>query len=119
MGEKKYKWYKIADAITELQFGENNLLQLEVEGKKICIAKTMNGLAACAAKCPHAGGNMADGFLDKRGNIVCPVHRYAFSFANGRDVTGEGYYLKIYPLQFNDTGVFLGIEEGGFFSWLK
>lgn len=119
MQEKKYKWYKIADAITELQFGENNLLEIEVAGKKICIAKTLNGLAACTAKCPHAGGNMTDGFLDNSGNIVCPVHRYAFSFKNGRDVTGEGYYLKIYPLQFNDTGIFLGIEEGGFFSWLK
>lgn len=119
MQEKKYKWYKIADSIEELQFSENNLLQVEVAGKKICIAKTLNGLAACAAKCPHAGGNMAEGFLDKSGNIVCPVHRYTFSFTNGRDVTGEGYYLKIYPVQVNDTGILLGIEEGGFFSWLK
>ena len=119
MPEKKYKWYKIAETISELQFGENNMLQLEVAGKKICIARTGNSLSACAAKCPHAGGNMAEGFLDKNGNIVCPVHRYAFAFANGRDVTGEGYYLKIYPVNVNNIGVFLGIEESGFFSWLK
>ena len=119
MGEKKYKWYKIADAIAELQFDVNNILQVEVAGKKICIIKMKEGLAACAAKCPHAGGNMVEGFLDKNGNIVCPVHRYAFSFENGRDVTGEGYYLKIYPVQVNDAGILLGIEEGGFFSWLK
>lgn len=119
MHEKKYKWYKIADVLTELQFGTNNILQVEVGGKKVCIVKTLNGIAACTAKCPHAGGNMSEGFLDKNGNIVCPIHRYAFNFNNGRDVTGEGYYLKIYPIEVKETGIFLGIEEGGLFSWLK
>lgn len=116
---KKYKWYKIAETTAELQFGENNLLQVEIGGKNICIAKTSKGLAACAAKCPHAGGFMVEGFLDGSDNIVCPVHRYAFDFINGRDVTGEGYYLKIYPLEENNSGIFIGIEEGGLFSWLK
>lgn len=119
MQEKKYKWYKIADTVSELQFQENNLLQLEAGGKRICMAKTINGIAACTAKCPHAGGNMSEGFLDKNGNIVCPIHRYAFNFNTGRDVTGEGYYLKIYPVVIRETGIFLGIEEGGLFSWLK
>ena len=62
---------------------------------------------------------MSEGFLDKNENIVCPIHRYIFNFENGRDITGEGYYLKIYPVEVNEGGIFLGIEEGGFFSWLK
>ena len=119
MPEKKYKWYKIADTITELQFGEKNIIQVEIAGKKICVAKTLNGLAACTAKCPLAGGNMSEGYLDKDNNIVCPVHRYVFNLRNGRDITGEGYFLKIYPVKVNDDGIFLGIEEGGLFSWLK
>jgi len=119
MPEKKYKWFKIADTIAELQFRENNIIQIEIAGKKICIAKKFNSLAACTAKCPHAGGNMAEGYLNKDGNIVCPVHGYVFNLENGRDVTGEGYFLKIYPVKVNDVGIFLGIEEGGLFGWLK
>ncbi len=115
---KKYKWYKIADTESEFNFAENNLLQIEVAGKKICIAKGKN-LYACAAKCPHAGGIMTDGFMDQSDNIICPVHRYKFSLQNGRDVSGEGYYLKIYPLQITVDGVFIGIEESGLFSRLK
>ena len=118
MKDKKYKWYKIADAESEFNFAENNLLQIEVAGKKICIAKGKN-LYACAVKCPHAGGIMTEGFLDAADNITCPIHRYKFSLQNGRDVTGEGYYLKTYPLQVNETGIFIGIEESGLFSWLK
>ena len=116
---KKYRWYKIADTVTELQFGKNNIMEVEAGGKNICLAKTIKGLAACAAKCPHAGGEMSEGFLDKNGNIVCPIHRYAFNVENGRDVTGEGYYLKIYPVEVNEGGVFLGIAQSGFFNWLK
>jgi nitrite reductase/ring-hydroxylating ferredoxin subunit len=119
MNGKKYKWYKIADTESELQFAENNLLQIGVGGKNICIAKTAKGITACAAKCPHAGGNMSEGFLNKNGNIVCPIHRYAFNFDNGRDITGEGYYLKIYQVRVNESGIFVQIDHGGFFSWLK
>ena len=105
--------------MAELQFGKNQLLQAEVAGKQVCIAKTSKGIAVCAAKCPHAGGIMAEGFLDKWDSIICPIHRYTFNLDNGRDLSGEGYYLKIYPVEVRDSGIFLGIEDAGFFNWLK
>jgi len=119
MLKKNYKWYKIAETIAELEFGGNNLLQAEVAGKRVCLARTSKGIAACAAKCPHAGGTMADGFLDKSDHIICPVHRYTFNLVNGRDLSGEGYYLRIYPVELRDSGIFLGIEEAGFLGWLR
>ena len=119
MPEKKYRWYKIAGSITELQFGDSKIVTVEIADKKICIASTSNGLAACSAKCPHAGGNMGEGYLNKEMHIVCPVHGYQFNLLNGRDVTGEGYFLKIYPVKVDDAGIFLGIEESGLLRWLK
>jgi nitrite reductase/ring-hydroxylating ferredoxin subunit len=117
--KKNYKWHKIAETTEELHFGNNQLLQAEVAGKQVCIVKTSRGIAACAAKCPHAGGIMAEGFVDKSDHIICPIHRYTFNLDNGRDISGEGYYLKIYPLEVKDSGIFLGIEDGGLFNWLK
>jgi nitrite reductase/ring-hydroxylating ferredoxin subunit len=119
MHDKKYKWYKIADVISELSFGDNNIMQVEAGGKHICLVKISGGISACASKCPHAGGILAEGFLDKDEALVCPVHRYRFNLKNGRDLTGEGYYLKIYPVELNDTGLFVGIPESGLFSWLR
>lgn len=118
MKDKKYKWHKIAEVANELNFGANNLLQIEVAGKKICIAKGKE-LYACSAQCPHAGGIIADGFIDSSDVITCPLHRYKFSLQNGRNISGEGYYLKTYPIQTTDKGIFIGIEEGGLMSWLK
>jgi nitrite reductase/ring-hydroxylating ferredoxin subunit len=116
--DKKYKWHKIANAESELDFAANNLLQVEVAGKKICIAKG-ESLYACTARCPHAGGIIADGFLDDSGIVTCPLHRYKFSLQNGMNVSGEGYYLKTYPVRSSEDGIFIGIEETGFSSWLK
>jgi 3-phenylpropionate/trans-cinnamate dioxygenase ferredoxin subunit len=117
--DKKYVWHKIAEEITEIQFGENNLAEMDVSGKKVCVVKKNNKVEACAAKCPHAGGTLAEGYLDAAGNIVCPLHRYKFSPENGRNCSGEGYFLKTYPIEIRPGGIFVGFEENKFFNWLK
>ena len=87
------------------------MIEIVVDEKKICIAETISGLRACSSRCPHAGGNMSQGKVDKNANIICPVHGYMFSLDSGRDKGGEGYFLKIYPVKENEEGVFIGLEE--------
>ena len=119
VNDKKYSWHKISDSLEEISFSPNGLAQVEVAGKLICVSKNADELAACTAKCPHAGGALADGYIDPLGNIVCPLHRYKFSLKNGRNVSGEGYFLKIFPLEIRADGVFIGFEQNNFFNWLK
>jgi nitrite reductase/ring-hydroxylating ferredoxin subunit len=116
---KKYNWHKIADNIAELSFSENGLTMLEVNNKTICVALHKDQLFACSSKCPHAGGTMADGYIDALGNIACPIHRYKFSLQNGRNSSGEGYYLKTFPVEIRNEGVFVGFPENNLFGWLK
>jgi len=120
MSEKKYTWHKIADQIEELDFAGNNIAVAEVNGKKICIGKFKEGVFAFAYKCPHAGGLLVEGYIDALGNIVCPIHRYKYDMKNGRNITGEGYYLKNWPVEIRENGVFVGLEQSsGIFGWIK
>jgi nitrite reductase/ring-hydroxylating ferredoxin subunit len=112
---KEFTWHKIASTIEELDFASNNIALTEVNGKKICIGKFKENIFAFAHKCPHAGGVMADGFIDALGNVVCPIHRYKYDMKNGRNVTGEGYYLKNWPVELRNDGVFVGMEKTGSF----
>ncbi len=116
---KTYKWYKIADTIEAIDFSKDGLAEVAVNGKKVCVILKNETLSACAAKCPHAGGHMSEGFIDVLGNIVCPLHRYKFSLANGRNISGEGYFLKNYPAEIRLNGIFIGFEETSMFGWLK
>jgi nitrite reductase/ring-hydroxylating ferredoxin subunit len=97
----------IAPSVQALPWQKNNLCIVEVQGKKITVALHNNQLHACAFKCPHASGIMADGFIDGLGNIVCPLHRYKFNVATGRNTSGEGYYLKTYSVEVSEDGVFV------------
>ena len=118
MTSKQYTWHKIADSKEELHFGENGMTEVKAGSKTICLAQYKEIISACAAQCPHAGGHLADGYIDALGNIVCPLHRYKFSLQNGRNVTGEGYFLKPFPVEIREDGIFIGIEEKkGLFGW--
>jgi nitrite reductase/ring-hydroxylating ferredoxin subunit len=116
---KKYSWHKISDSLEEITFGTNQLVQMEVSGKMVCLVRKNDQLYACTAKCPHAGGCLADGYIDATNNIVCPLHRYKFNLLNGRNTSGEGYFLKTFPVELREDGVFIGFEQNNFFNWLK
>jgi 3-phenylpropionate/trans-cinnamate dioxygenase ferredoxin subunit len=115
----RIKWYKIADSINELHFNAANLLEMEVHGKMVCLAKVNDQVLACSAKCPHASGTLAHGYLDALGNIVCPVHRYKFSLQNGRNTSGEGYFLKTYAVKTEADGLYIGFQENKLFNFGK
>lgn len=117
MTEKKYNWYKVAESPGELSFTENNIAVITVNNKKICVAQFQQQWFGFSYKCPHASGIMADGHIDAVGNIVCPVHRYKFNLQNGRNTSGEGYFLKTYPVEQRPDGFFVGMADTGLFNW--
>ena len=102
-------WHKIAESISEINFSENGLAMLEVAGKTITVGVHNDRVFACTQKCPHAGGILADGYIDAIGNLVCPIHRYKFNSQNGRNTSGEGYYLKTFAVELREEGVFVSI----------
>ena len=99
--------HKISGHINELAFAANNIAVAEVEGKKICVGKFQEKLFAFAYNCPHAGGLLVYGHIDVKGNIICPLHQYKYSLENGLNVSGEGYFLKTWPVEVKEEGVFV------------
>jgi len=108
-------WVLITEFPLGLDFGENGMLETELEGRKFTLAKWDNQFYAFAQKCPHASGRMASGYINTQGQVVCPLHRYAFDMKNGRNTTGEGYFLKTYPIEQRPEGIFIGFKPNSFF----
>lgn len=109
MSEETHTWQKVADHLNEIEFADNNIAVVTLPHKKICIGRHQDRLFAFAYKCPHAGGFLVDGYIDALGNVSCPMHRYKFSLQNGRNVTGEGYHLKTWPVEQREDGIYVGI----------
>ena len=102
-------WHKIAETITDLFVDENPIAEIDLGEKKVCIIKWKDEIKACAEKCPHAGAKMVDGYLDALGNIVCPLHKYKFNLEKGRNITGEGYFLKTYLVEQRADGIYINL----------
>ena len=103
----KINWVKIVEDISKLTFGNNNIACIQAKGKTICIGRFEDKIFAFPQKCPHAGADLSNGFVDRLGNVVCPLHQYRFSLTNGRNVTGEGYFLKRYRVEVRQDGVYV------------
>ncbi|WP_308257889.1 Rieske (2Fe-2S) protein [Pseudonocardia lacus] len=71
-----------------------------VAGEQVAVFRLRDGaLRATRARCPHAGGPLADGQLDP-GAVVCPLHLRAFSFADG--TCAEGDRVRVFPARVVD-----------------
>jgi len=46
--------------------------------------------------CPHAGGNLAGGYVDEDGCAVCPWHAWAFRLNNGQLRDSPGVAVSTY-----------------------
>ena len=114
MEQKNIRWVKVAEAVSDIPFNAAGLAEVEADGKIICIGRYKEELFAFAQKCPHASGLLSGGFIDALGNVVCPLHRYKFCMKNGRNVSGEGYYLKHWPVKVETDGVFAGLDNRTF-----
>jgi 3-phenylpropionate/trans-cinnamate dioxygenase ferredoxin subunit len=91
-----------------------------VNHKKLCFTRLEGKLYAFYHKCPHAGGELSEGYLDARCNVVCPIHRYKYDVRNGRNTSGEGYYLTTYPVEERKDGIYVGFrEKWGLFGLFK
>lgn len=117
MSAPNFDWHKIADEKEEISFAPNGIAVMEAAGKKFCVSSIEGNLYAFAFRCPHASGFLADGWIDALGNLVCPLHRYRYNIKNGRNISGEGYYLPVYPVECRENGVFIGFKKVGFLGW--
>lgn len=118
MDQHRLNWIKIAESIEEFHFGSNNITEVLAGERKICVARFQNELFAFSNKCPHASGLFVDGYIDAVGNVVCPIHRYKFCMRNGRNVTGEGYFLKNWEIEIRPDGIYVGLEKNKLFGFL-
>jgi nitrite reductase (NADH) small subunit len=68
-----------------------------VAGEQIAVFRLRDGsLRAVSAICPHKGGPIADGTID-RDVVMCPLHQHVFELETGCSTTGAGA-LRSYPV---------------------
>jgi nitrite reductase (NADH) small subunit len=74
-----------------------------VEGKQVAVFRLRDGsLRAVSAVCPHRGGPIADGTIDRQ-VVICPLHQHAFDLLSGCSTTGAET-LAVYRVSVDGEG---------------
>jgi nitrite reductase/ring-hydroxylating ferredoxin subunit len=72
--------------VDQIPFGEGRAFG--VDGEQVAVFRLRDGtLRALSAVCPHRGGPIADGTIDRQ-VVVCPLHQHAFELDSGCSITG-------------------------------
>lgn len=112
------EWHQILTSV-ELEadpLPAGKLRQFTISGKKICLARNQEGYFAVQNSCPHASGDLSQGWCE--GNrIVCPVHRYAYDLKTGRGIGDQGDAVRTYPVELRVDGLYVKVKDP--WSWLK
>ena len=64
--------------------------------RPLCIANVDGVIHAVDNECPHRGGPLADGMIE-RGKLICPWHAWSFDPATGATVNSHEK-VAVYPV---------------------
>lgn len=103
------EWH-VVDPPTE----EGDIKKIKISGKSICLILFEGEFYAVAARCPHAGADLSQGWCEDR-KIVCPYHRHRFDLASGRGDQGQGNFIPVYPMKKENGETLIRIKK----SWWK
>jgi nitrite reductase/ring-hydroxylating ferredoxin subunit len=101
------KWYKIPGI---QNFDRPFIKRVKAGSKNICLVGYEGKLFALSATCPHAGGDLSEGWCNN-GKIICPFHRYSFDLQTGKGSEGQNDYINTYPVKIIDQTIYIGIDS--------
>ena len=70
------------DAVEIDDLPQGTRQHVEREGRRITLIHTEDGVFCIDSRCPHSGGPLGDGLVEK-GFIVCPLHQWRFDLRDG------------------------------------
>ena len=108
---KELEWHLLTEDPNDLSWDQGAILPFTINGRTICLAQFDGKFFAFQSLCPHAGAPLKDGYIDTKGNIVCPLHHYKFCLSNGRNCTGQGYDMRVYPLEMRGESLYVGFRK--------
>lgn len=114
--QKEYDFHRVMEAGERGAdfMREREVRKVLVLDRFLAMVKVDGEIYALKGKCPHSGGPMWNGFLNANCDLVCPLHRFAFSVKDGKNTSGEGFWLEPYPVEIREGKVYVGLPRKKF-----
>lgn len=105
--EATTKWYKVLEPD---ELGEGRVKPVTCAHTTLCMTRFEGRIAALSNKCPHQGGPLGEGSIEK-GMLRCPWHGWDFHPTTGKSPGGYDGGVSTYPVEVRDDGVYVGLRD--------
>jgi len=85
---------------------QNGGIAVDVGEKRIALFRYQGEVFALDETCPHRGGPLHEGFLD-RGVVLCPWHQWQFDLKTGCSPVNPLSRVRIYAVRVEGSDVIL------------
>ncbi len=103
-----FVWYKVLDHKEDLQ--EGRVTTATAGHKGICLTYYEGKICALDNKCPHQGGPLGEGSIEK-GWLRCPWHGWEYHPCTGNSPGGHDDGVDSYPVEEREDGIYVGLPE--------
>ena len=96
-------WTTLCDLSELSEKGEGTFV--DIGGRELAVFLDDGTPRVMDNLCPHAGGSMAGGYLERQGEFacaVCPWHGWAFRVDTGEYVDMPGFEIRVYASRVED-----------------
>lgn len=89
-------WTTVCE-LSELREGTGKYV--EIDGYRLAVFLHDSKPYVMDNTCPHAGGEMSQGWIDNDGCAVCPWHSWSFDLQTGQLKGSQTVAIRIYPVR--------------------
>jgi len=101
------QWRRVRDADVP---ADGRVRSVVVDGRSIAMSRCGGRLGALENKCPHQGGPLGEGSIEK-GLLRCPWHGYDYDPLTGLPPEGFADAVPGFPVQERPDGVYVELPE--------
>lgn len=83
-----------ADEMNTL-FRARSILLIAINNQRYCVTKNENEIVVFESKCPHNNYPLAEGIINRQGQLVCPRHAYKFNLKSGVESDNRCRSIKL------------------------
>ncbi len=85
------------------------VMELEANGRGVCLANVGGELSALDNLCPHRQGPLGQGWIEGEA-VVCPWHSWEFHAKTGVSIYPAGERVAVFPIRVEGEDVLVDIE---------
>lgn len=106
MKNNQLEWHKVLDNKKELADGR--VMSATAGHTGICLVNFEGKLCALNNRCPHQGGPLGEGSIEK-GWLRCPWHGWDFHPCTGKPPGGYDDGVETYEVEEREDGIYVGV----------